>query len=303
MTGVRDVPDTAKRVRAVAITMARDEAELLPRWVRYYGEQLGLENLIVLDDGTTDGSTERLPCTSFRLPPQPWRGAWGKTRRTLANALSRGLLTCYDFVIFTDVDEFLVPDPLQYGGLLDYLSAFSSRQVIAPVALNVLHDARTEPALDATRLVLEQRRYVKFAPGMCKPCIKSIPAEWQLAFHGIRYPFQVSPDLWMVHLKFADMETAARVARHRHALYENENRGSSLSAWRLRGDEVVARLNSWVAESGVAETVDFDPNELDLDAVVKPEGNGFYRTSRLPQTDAMELYPLRCLPRRFSACL
>jgi hypothetical protein len=283
--------------------MARDEADMLPRWVRYYGEQLGLDNLIVLDDGTADGSTERLPCTSFRLPPEPWRRNWGKTRRTLANGLSRGLLSCYDYVIFTDVDEFLVPDPLKYGGLLEYLGASGDRPVIAPVAMNLLHDARTEPALDSTQPVLAQRCYVKFAPGMCKPCIKSIPAEWQLGFHGIRSSFHVSPDLWLIHMKYADAETTARVARHRHALYQNENRGSSLSAWRLRADQVVDRLNSWVAESSTAGTVDFDPGELDLDAVVKPNGNGFYRTIRIPQTEAMELYPLRCLPSRFSACL
>ena len=41
---------------------------MLPRWVQYYGDQLGQDNLVVLDDNSVDGSTEHLPCTVLRLP-------------------------------------------------------------------------------------------------------------------------------------------------------------------------------------------------------------------------------------------
>ena len=44
-----------------AITMARDEGPMLRRWVDHYGRELGADNLVVIDDNTSDGSTDGLP--------------------------------------------------------------------------------------------------------------------------------------------------------------------------------------------------------------------------------------------------
>lgn len=59
--------------RVVVITMVRDEAAMLSRWVDYYGREVGLGNLVVLDDNSVDGSTTGLACPVYRLPPPPWK--------------------------------------------------------------------------------------------------------------------------------------------------------------------------------------------------------------------------------------
>lgn len=51
------------------VTMARDEGAVLRRWVDWYAGQVGAEHVIVLDDGSTDGSTDDLPCPVLHLPP------------------------------------------------------------------------------------------------------------------------------------------------------------------------------------------------------------------------------------------
>jgi Glycosyl transferase family 2 len=287
-----------RAARVVVMTMARDEAEMLPRWLDYYAGQVGADNLVVLDDNTSDGSTDDLPCTRHRLPPAPWKRGWEEARIRVVNGLTRGLLGCYDVAVFTDVDEFLVPDPARFSGLLDYLRARADAKVMAPVAVNVLHDPDTEPDLDPARPLLEQRRLVKFAPGMCKPLLKRVGAPWSPAFHGIRASYSIDRDLLMLHMKYADQAILGRLADQRHRLHTIEQRGSSRSAWTLGGGELSERLVSWVRGHDGHAVPEFDTGEPELDGVIRQRKGGYFR-SRGPQLVAMEENPLRQLPERF----
>jgi hypothetical protein len=285
--------------RVAVLTTTRDEADMLPRWIAYYGGQVGVENLLVLDDNTTDGSTKDLPCSVYRLPPAPWRWEWAVGRIRLVNGIANGLLACYDFVVFTDVDEFLVPDPAKYDGLRDYLSAHIDQKVIAPIALNVLHKPDKEPDLDPARPVLGQRNHVKFVPGMCKPLLKRIPAPWRPAFHGINAPYEIDRDLLMLHLKYYDVTALRRVAAHRHMLHEEEDRGSASSAWAMGSDELTSQLLSWVETSPLQRVPELKPADLDLEGIVNQKPAGFYRSDGT-QMSAMQNNPLLRLPERFT---
>jgi hypothetical protein len=287
--------------RVVVLTMVRDEADMLPRWIDYYGRQVGMANLIVLDDNSADGSTDGLPCTLVPLPPTPWKSSWAQTRISLVNGMCRGLLATYDFVVFTDADEFLVPDPARYQGLVHYLSANRDREAIAPLALNVLHNPHQEPPLDSTQPLLRQRRFVKFAPGMCKPLLKRIPAEWRRAFHAIGTPFEIDRDLLMLHMKYCDVDSLKRVSEHRLGWHQ-EGRGHPHSAWALEPSALISRLLSWVQTPDEGDIAEFDASEVDLAEVIHPKSKGFFR-SHGPQLTAMETNPLRQLPKRFRTAL
>jgi hypothetical protein len=289
---------TARGQRAVAMTMVRDEADMLPRWIDYYGRQLGMDNLIVLDDNSLDGSTDDLPCTRYRLPPAPWKKPWGRTRARLVNSMANGLLACNDVAIYTDVDEFLIPDPARYDGLCDYLAARADRAVMAPLALEVLHHARLEPALDPTRPVLEQRRFVKFSPGMCKPLLKRTTDAWQRAFHEIHAPFEVDPELWMLHLKYYDETMLSKVAEARQRVHEEEGRGSVNSFW-PKGPEVLQELlSSWTDSAAGADVGEFDAADVDLTGLIKQKSDGSWSCTA-NQTQALTENPLHMLPQRF----
>jgi len=278
--------------------MVHNEAAMLARWLDHYGRQVGLESLIVLDHDSDDGSTTDLPCTTLRLPREPWKLPWGKARRRLVNQLTQGLLACYDVVIFTDVDEFLVPDPAHHRSLADYVQARADRQIMAPVAVNVLHKLDTEAALDPSRPVLEQRHFGKFAPVMCKPLLKRSAEPWLLAFHGIKAPFEVDPDLWMFHLKFYDAAALKDVATRRHHAHASEARGSIQSTWTLEYDDLMARLQIWTASPPGQDVPELDPAELELAGLVRRLDTGYHRTTGT-QLAAMDNQPLGMIPARF----
>jgi hypothetical protein len=285
-------------VRDVAVfTMARDEAQMLPRWVDHYARQVGVDNLIVLDDNSTDGSTDHLPCTVHRLPALPGKEQYEYSRMSLISGISAGLLAVYDTVIFVDVDEFLIPDPRRYDGLLDFLEARADRDAVAPMTLNVLHVPGLEGPLDPERPVLGQRRFAKFVPVMCKPSIKRVPANWRGACHGIMAPFEVDRELFMLHLKFYDRDALVRVADHRRALVEADGRAFR-SNWSMGGDEMAAELDSFVGDTPLDGVPEFDPATVDLGGIVKRRDHGGYRATGAAQVKAMKQQPLARIPER-----
>ena len=281
--------------RVVVLTVARDEAEMLPRWVRHYGAQVGVENLVVVDDNSSDGSTDALPCPVLRIPGFPPE-RFEERRIKLVSGLAQGLLNSYDVAIFTDVDEFLVPDPARHDGLVSYLQARRDRAVMAPLALNVLHDARSEGALDPEQPVVGQRRFAKFAPVMCKPAVKRVPAAWRFASHGIDTPYAVDPELFMLHLKFADTDQLRRVAESRHQLALADGRGINAS-WQHSGEAMADMLAGFVGGADPSTVREFDPGAVKLQQLVA-EREGAWRAAGRAQVTAMTHQPLVRIPER-----
>lgn len=231
----------------------------------------------MIDDNSSDGSPDNLPCNVLRIPPSPWKSNWGQMRANFVNALSRGLFARFDVVIFTDADEFLVPDPRHFDGLLDLVSAKSDQEVIAPVAVNVLHNPNAEPAFDHTRPILAQRRSVKWASAMCKPLTKRTPAPWNQGSHGIQAPFPIDPELYLLHMTFYDLEELSDVADRRGELHLNEGRGSIHRSWSLGSQEIKRQLFEWVESAGDA-VPEFSPANYDVAGVIHEEANGFFRS-------------------------
>ena len=301
----RDQPRAAEEgpLPTVAVlTVARDEADMLPRWVRYYGDQVGVENLIVFDDNSVDGGTDDLPCTVHRIPGFP-PGKFEGARMRLVSGVAQGLLQTYDVVVFTDVDEFIVADPARHESLRHYLRARPGVPVMAPLGLNLVHHTGAEGPLDPSRPLLGQRRFATFVPVMCKPAMKRVPAAWAAASHGIRTdaPYLVDPEVLMLHLKFADRDTLAKVAAQRHAMVQVDGRAKS-TTWSNTGDEMAAQLDALVAGVDPATVPEFDPYAVDVSRLVV-EGDRCFRAPREGQLHAMRRASLVRVPDRMLGIL
>jgi hypothetical protein len=210
---LRRVPDAprppARRVRFAVVTMVADEAFFLPIWLRYYGSFADPADLYVLDHGSTDGSTDGpgFQRISVHNPVVDWGWHVETVRRQQAALLER-----YDVVLCTDVDEIVVPDPA-YGDLGRYVTEFSGDFVTCR-GWEVLHDPATEPALDPSRPVLEQRGRWFRNPAYSKPLLATVPMPWTGGFHARTDGLtRDDPRLFLVHLHRVDFDQC--LARHR----------------------------------------------------------------------------------------
>jgi hypothetical protein len=283
-----------------AITMVRDEGPMLRKWVDHYGAQLGLDHLVVVDDNSVDGSTDDLPCRVVRIPPIV--GHFERERIRTVSDLARKLLRRHAAVVFADADEFIVADPDRYDGLRDLVAVRRDREAVGEMALNVVHDLATEGALDLARPVLQQRRHAIFVPLMCKPAVKLTKAPWAAASHGLRgATFQVDPDLYMFHLKFADRELLADAAGKRRAMVEHDGRAAA-SSWQFTGDEMVdllIRVNQRFQQA--ADVPVFEPPLAELAAIPKTFDNGVTRATGPRQVEVMESGRVQLIPERFAS--
>lgn len=284
--------------RIAALTMVRDERVMLPRWVAHYSRECGgPDNLYVLDDNSQDGSTEGLACSVTRLDD------WGsqhfeRTRMKVITEFAATLHASYDAVLFADADEFLVADPERHEGLAGLVAARAGQRVIGAMNLNVVHDANREPPLDPARPVLGQRTWAKFVPLMCKPAIRTEALPWVAGSHGTTVPFEIDPDLYMFHLKFAERDHLKAVGDHRKNLADREGRAKETS-WQFAGDDLVALLDDIVGGVDPDQVQPFEPGPQMLADIVRPAANGTYRAHGRRQVKAMRRQPMVSVPERF----
>lgn len=277
------------------ITVVRDEAAMLPRWVRHYTRQVGgPERLFVVDDNSADGSTDGLPCPVLKLPDRDHR-EWAVTRLKMVNAFATGLLQSFDAAVFVDADECLVANPKKYADLRELVADRPDAKGIGAMGLNVVHRVGVEPPLDPDQPVLRQRRLAKFIPKMCKPAVKRGTGHWASGSHGLRMPYDIDPDLYLFHLKFADRDHLVHTAGKRLELMEETGRGADAN-WRM-GDELVDLLDTLDVPADLKEVPWFRPGPKRLQGIVEHQEAQLWASTGGGQVRAMRERPLVRIPR------
>lgn len=297
-------PTFEGRPTVAVITVTRNEGDMLRLWCDHYGRHVGRDALVIIDDNSTDGSTDAARAaghTVHRIPGFPGSTGFELTRIALVSDLAAGLLRVYDYVIFVDVDEFLVPDPTLHADLPAFLAAHRDEEIIGAIGLNVVHAIDDEAPLDLSRPILEQRSYASLSPLMCKPAIKRVPAAWAHSSHGIHGRYQVARDLFLLHLKFADSERLRLIGRERHRTSQADGRADG-SSWSKPGRRLVGILKAVMTPQAVAGAVELDIAGLDLAELVVRERRT-HRAPRAGQLDALRSRPVVRIPERLRGTL
>ncbi|MDP5307410.1 hypothetical protein [Paracoccus spongiarum] len=216
--------------RVACLTMLRDEEFFFPIWYRYYASLFGRENLFVIDhlsktrpaapDGSGALNMLTLPFERA-LDPQGRPQKLDGPRFRLISGMVEGLLAYYDTVIFNDTDELFIVDPQKHRDLRSFLEGGAGKApALAGMGLDIIHDPRSEPALDPARPVLAQRRNYVCAPVWAKPHI--INTACKIAPHGLSIPFRFDPDLYLIHLKHSDITHTLQRQAVRHEMYRQD---------------------------------------------------------------------------------
>lgn len=201
---------TTHNKRIAAITMARNDEFFLTRWARYYGAQIGIENLYIYLDGTDQKIPRAAARANVKKIPhieQP-REVGDKTRILILSDLAKKLFNDgYDIVIGCDCDEFLVADPRTGKNLAEYLSGIKNRATVSGLGMDVGMDLNSEQTLDISKPFLTQRKYALLSTRYTKPVVLFRPAVWGSGFHSVKsHNFHIDKNLYLLHFGGADLE-------------------------------------------------------------------------------------------------
>lgn len=167
------------------------------------------------------------------------RGYWDDRERVATlSYFHEELLEYYDAVLYTDVDEIIVPEPNLGMSLKDYIIS-SNKQWINPIGLNVLHDRLREGTLDLTKPLFSQRAYAQFDQLYCKPAISRVPMRWTVGLHfSARAPCYAT-DLYLFHLRAMDYDISKARIRNLNSvpLSEESVRNNYGFYWRVPEQE------------------------------------------------------------------
>ncbi len=198
---------TSKRI--AAITMARNDEFFLSRWIKYYGDAIGTENLYIYLDGTDQIIPENAGNAHItKLPHTDMSRAMGdKYRIGLMSDLARKLFNEYDIVIGCDCDEFLIVDPELKIGLAEYLSTKKICTTLSGIGLDVGQHMKYEKPLDTTKPFLAQREFAFISTRYTKPVVLNKPVSWGSGFHRVKnHNFHIDKNLYLLHFGAVDMD-------------------------------------------------------------------------------------------------
>ena len=270
---------TTKLKKIAAITMARNDNFFLTRWIKYYGNEIGYENLYIYLDGTDQEIPKNAGGAHItKLPHTDMSRTIGdKYRIGLMNDLSRELLKKYDIVIGCDCDEFLIVDPKTNQTLAEYLSKIKIKNTVSGLGLDIGQNMNTEHELDINAPLLEQREYALLSTRYTKPVVKKVPLDWGRGFHSINgHNFHIDKNLYLLHFGAVDMKMLERKATARGADWLNHlhRRGNGTIT---AVSTLPARKEKWLKIARIIQTYARPIYALD-----KPGMLGMKRVAKIP---------------------
>lgn len=195
--------------RIAVITNALSSGFYFPLWYGYYGRLFDAANLFVV---TFRGRREEF--APYRLG-----GLWelphgfnDEGRARSIGALVATLLTCYDAVVYTDTDEFLVPDPRRHADLRAYLADLG-RPYVTARGFDLVQRLGDPPLRPGEPVLVAQRRHALPNSWLNKTCFTTLPLQWCVGFHGCTV-HPMLDELFLLHLKRSDVELQAAWTTH-----------------------------------------------------------------------------------------
>jgi hypothetical protein len=189
------------------ISMVRNDSFFVPRWIKYYSEHLGPENLFLILDGHDQPLPEQHE--KINVIRLPWvelsRSRGDKNRASIVSSLAESLFMRYDIIIAHDIDEFLVVDPAIGVTFREFFKQPLRRASISALGLDVGQHLESEKPIDISKPFLEQRSFAHVSARYTKAVVASRPIEWGSGFHRVRgRNLHIDPNLYLFHFGMVD---------------------------------------------------------------------------------------------------
>jgi hypothetical protein len=203
-----------------ALTMVYRDHDILRRWVGYYEKHFGREHLYVISHGgDPDHARIAEGCNVVNIPRDPTMHRFDSRRWNFLNNFHAGLMRYYNWMIVSDVDEFVLLDPDIGNSLTDYLAHYDPSDSgkrkdrpnsLSPFGIELIHNPKVEPdPIDPEVPILSRRKVFRANANYAKPCVLRKPTQFTAGGHANTHqPRVLDPHLFLLHVRFYDYEAS-----------------------------------------------------------------------------------------------
>jgi len=222
--------------RAAAFTLVRNESFWLRAWASYYCSCFPQEDVYILDNSSTDNSVVELrslwPHVHIDTAEhkQDFDADW--MRKTVEKKQGE-LLGSYEVVLFSEADEFLIPDLGVHSSIYEYCSKLATGDIPQPNmparrarGLGAVHQVGTEPPFDGSTPLLLNRSTMHDLPRYSKTLVTKVPLRYRNGFHytysksGVAEQKKpIDPQLSMLHMLHFDIDVFSQRCIDREAQF------------------------------------------------------------------------------------
>jgi len=265
-------------IKIAVITMVYNEQNNLPMWIKHYKKHLPNGELFIVDHGSTQRvSKDYVDVSTLRLPRSTFDD---RKRAEFISNLHQSLLSDFDWVIYTDADELIVPE--MYDTLEESLNNEPESSIsINSVGLNIFQHLGCEESLDTTRPISEQRKYAVLEKAMCKPSVSRRPIKWTPGFHTSNNSPDFGNGYYLIHLKYIDIdwlrfrtEIASCITWSEEAIRKSWNRGQVINSEQL--EKKFQSIANFI-NAGRITPFDFSQEKANFVMGATLDSNGNYR--------------------------
>mgnify|MGYP003625054728 FL=1 len=240
-------------MKICAITMVYKDYWALSQWYTHYGRLVGFDNLYVVAHGRDALVAQMCPRASVITIPRERLNGFDRNRGQMLNSFADGLGLSYDWVVRTDADELICFDPAVYRSFKDIFEASSSTALFG-LGLNVAETVADNVLKDGD-MALGHRSKAVFTGHYSKAwASKRGTALWR---HGMwagprklgAAVFDLPKGVYLVHLKYANLDALEIANHHRKEVGNAEGRGLPGAAWK-EADKDASRFYANFAKYG-----------------------------------------------------
>ena len=198
-------------MRSIAYTIWQNDMVGLKLWLKYYSKYFDRIHLVcVATKPEYHPQLNKLQDTyNLTYEFQPVSLIDPDTAFKAINERQRRFFDSFDWVLYCNLDEFLIPDTKKYKNLKDVMKKYPLNW-IACEGFDVVQ-AEDENPIDFSKPYLKQRRYWIKNSNYNKVLLSRVMLEWNAGFHQVKEMDPLNSTLikdtglYLVHLKYADM--------------------------------------------------------------------------------------------------
>lgn len=179
------IDETLKRFnKNLAVTRYRDNPERLEAWLRYYSKNF--DDIVVFAFGTRGGEMAQLnEKYKFVTILDPGTDIYSDSAHQQVWDFINKSYDEYNWIFYSDIDELVVPNPLHWKSLKDFMQTCTQDTMFAEGWEVVMSGSGED--FDWSKSVTSQRNlWVRDVSGSYnKPVLTRVPVSWNLGFHSL----------------------------------------------------------------------------------------------------------------------